>query len=241
MKIALAQIRTIKGNISENIKTHLKYINLAVENSVDLILFPELSITGYEPDLAKKLAFRLNDGKFDQFQKLCNSSGIIIGLGVPFQNDNGITISLLILKPNQPIQVYSKEHLHGDETPYFIAGNQPSNFIKNTSISLAICYEVFVEAHAIKAKKAGATIYLASVAKSEKGIIKAYKRLPQIAKKNNLMVLMCNNIGFCDNFEAIGQSAAWDSQGQLIGQLNDVKEGLLIVDTKNSTSINALQ
>ena len=176
MKIALAQIQTIKGDISENIKTHIKFIDLAVEQGADLILFPELSITGYEPALAENLAVQPNDSKFDAFQKISNAKKISICLGAPTQNKQGTCISLLIFQPNLPIQVYSKEHLHIDEIPFFIAGKQESNFLKNTSISLAICYEVFVEAHAKKAQKMGATIYLASVAKSEKGIKKAYRK-----------------------------------------------------------------
>lgn len=239
MKIALAQIRTVKGNISENIKTHLKFINLAAKKGADLIIFPELSITGYEPELAEKLAIRPTDTNLTQIQKTSNSKGIIICLGAPTIHKNGICISLLIIKPNQPIQVYSKEYLHSDECPYFIKGNEETNFIKGTSISLAICYEIFEPAHANKAQNERATIYLASVAKSEKGIKKAYKRLSQVAKENRMLVLMCNNIGYCDNFDAKGQTAAWNIEGQLIGQLNDSEEGLLVIDTVKNPWLEA--
>jgi predicted amidohydrolase len=54
MKIAVAQTRPIKGDISTNIKTHKKLIDLAISYKVDTIFFPELSITGYEPELAKE-------------------------------------------------------------------------------------------------------------------------------------------------------------------------------------------
>lgn len=56
MKICAAQTRPFKGDIQKNIDTHKKLINLAVSNGADLIFFPELSLTGYEPKLSKELA-----------------------------------------------------------------------------------------------------------------------------------------------------------------------------------------
>ena len=51
MKISIAQTRPIKGDIPANIEAHKRFINLAVSNGADAIFFPELSITGYEPEL----------------------------------------------------------------------------------------------------------------------------------------------------------------------------------------------
>ncbi len=53
MKICVAQTRPVKGDIQGNIENHIKLIDLAVLNGADTIIFPELSITGYEPELAK--------------------------------------------------------------------------------------------------------------------------------------------------------------------------------------------
>ena len=56
MKIALVQARPVKGDIEANIAAHKRLIGLAVLNGADMIIFPELSITGYEPELANELA-----------------------------------------------------------------------------------------------------------------------------------------------------------------------------------------
>lgn len=53
MKLCSAQIQPIKGDIDRNIQKHIFFINSAIENGADLIFFPELSLTGYEPTLAK--------------------------------------------------------------------------------------------------------------------------------------------------------------------------------------------
>ena len=74
-------------------------------------------------------------------------------------------------------------------------------------------------------------MYIASVAKSADGVEKAFKHFPEIAGKYSVPVLMANCVGPCDNFESVGKTSIWNSKGQLVGQLNDVSEGILIIDT----------
>ena len=47
MKIAAAQISSVLGNLEKNIEHHLKYCDEAIKNKTDMIVFPELSLTGY--------------------------------------------------------------------------------------------------------------------------------------------------------------------------------------------------
>ena len=70
MKIAIAQTRTIKGNISANIEAHKKFIDLALTLNAEAIFFPELSLIGYEPELANELATNQNDSRLDTFQNI---------------------------------------------------------------------------------------------------------------------------------------------------------------------------
>jgi len=52
----LAQIKSKKGNIQGNIESHKKWIELAASEKADLIVFPELALTGYAPELAAEMA-----------------------------------------------------------------------------------------------------------------------------------------------------------------------------------------
>ena len=70
MKLCVAQIRPVKGDIPANIERHKKFISMAVSNSADIIIFPELSLTGYEPTLAQELAADKNDNRFNDFQNI---------------------------------------------------------------------------------------------------------------------------------------------------------------------------
>jgi len=234
MKIALAQIKPIKGDIPTNISLHKNWIHSAIREKVDLIIFPELSITGYEPTLAKKLATTPSDSRFEEFQQLSDQHQLIIGIGVPLKNQLGIHISLLLFHPNQARQVYAKKYLHADELPFFESGQNADLLIRNSHIGLAICYELAISAHISEAHKNGAKMYLASVTKTENGVQEARKRFNEIAKNYGIPTLMVNCVGDCDNFEAAGQSAVWDAEANLLGQLGKKQEGLLIFDAKDA-------
>ena len=68
MKIAIAQIQALKGNIDSNIENHKKLIQLAVNNQVNAIFFSELSLTSYEPELAQQLVLKKEDPILSTFQ-----------------------------------------------------------------------------------------------------------------------------------------------------------------------------
>ncbi|KAA9354596.1 carbon-nitrogen hydrolase family protein [Larkinella humicola] len=238
MKIGVAQTRPVKGDIAHNIANHQTLIDLAVSDGADLLIFPELSLTGYEPELAADLATTPDDSRFDVFQTRSDAHRITIGVGVPIRSEEGIWISLLIFQPHQPRHLYSKKYLHEDEEPFFVSGQSTLCFLGDkANIALAICYELSVPEHSGKAFQNGATVYLASVAKSAPGMEKASETLSAIARTNAMTVFVSNCVGYCDNFESAGRSAIWNTKGELIRQLNDVDEGILIIDLETGTGL----
>ena len=96
MKVCVAQTRPFKGDIQKNIASHIKLINMAVSYGADAIFFPELSLTGYEPPLAKDLATSLDDNNFEPFQHISDNNKITIGLGMPTKTNTDIFILSLI-------------------------------------------------------------------------------------------------------------------------------------------------
>ncbi|WP_209400139.1 carbon-nitrogen hydrolase family protein [Pseudozobellia sp. WGM2] len=237
MKIVLAQIRQIRGNIEKNIDLHKRFISLAIENEADAVFFPELSITGYEPTLANELKIGLSGKLVSDFQELSNSNQMVVGLGAPLELKKGLFISMLIFQPSRPLETYCKQQLHDDEKPYFSEGASAKILnLKDGKIGLAICYESLRESHLNQNLDLGANLYLASVAKSQKGIENACSYFPDKAKANKIPILLVNSVGYCDNFEIAGQSAIWNSEGKLIAQLPQTQEGLLIYDTTRGSA-----
>lgn len=233
MKICVAQTLPTKGDVERNIESHKKLIDLAVAHGANIIIFPELSLTGYEPALAKTLAIHPDDRQLDEFQEISDSQQIIIGVGMPLKNQSDVSIGMVIFRPHQARHTYLKQYLHPDEYPYFVEGHNPSVLIDSeNNIALAICYEISVAEHEERTSQASAKIYVASVVKFVKGMEKALVRLSELARNNAMTVLMSNCVGFCDGEECGGKSSIWDAQGNLIGQLDDTHEGILMIDTQ---------
>ena len=232
MKICAIQTRPVKGDIAQNIRQHKELIELAVTNGAELIFFPELSITSYEPELVSGLMPQLEHFPYSEFQHLADTHRISIGIGMPTQALAGIQISMNIFQPQELMKMYSKQYLHKDEEPYFVPGDtQLFFYLDGNKIAPAICYESLLPKHTQYAFNQGAGIYLASVAKSEKGVRKAMKYYAKISRKYAMTVAMANCVGPCDNFTGAGQSAIWNGQGMRVGQLSSEHMGLIIYDT----------
>ncbi len=232
MKICAAQTRPIKGDIQHNIENHKEIIDLAISYGAETVIFPELSLTGYEPTLAKDLATNQDDSRFDEFQKISHTHQMTIGVGIPTKNKAGICISMVLFQPHKKRQTYSKKYLHADEEAFFVSGQSFSSIKMNaTTVALAICYELSVPEHAEKAYQSGAEIYVASVAKSANGVEQASKRLAEIARTYSIPVLMSNCVGPSEGFASVGKTAVWNHEGMLMGQLDDSNEGFIIFDT----------
>lgn len=127
--------------------------------------------------------------------------------------------------------VYSKQILHADEMPYFTPGDGGLVFhVGNAVLAPAICYESLQEVHALAAIDAGATVYLASVAKSAHGVEKAYRHYSAIARQHALTVMMSNGVGPADDFVMPGRSAVWREDGALACNAEAEDESMVVYD-----------
>lgn len=243
MKICVAQSRPFPGHIARNMEQHQRLIDTAVPHRPNLILFPELSLTGYEPTLARELAMDVGDGRFATFQTIADTRQVTIGVGAPIIQGDGICIGLVLFQPGRPRQLYAKKYLHADEEPFFVSGHSSVEFLgNNNQVALAICYELSVPAHAARAYENGAAIYMASVAKYARGVAAAHQRLAEIACEYGMTVLMCNSVGLADGDLCTGNTAVWNAQGALLGKLDDTNEGIIIFDTDSQElTINQIQ
>lgn len=234
MKLCLAQTRPVKGDFDANLANHIDLIAQAAAQQADLIVFPELSLTGYEPTLAAELATSAEDPRFAPLQALAFDHQLTIAVGMPLKADDGTTISMLIFQPNQPLTVYSKQYLHADEEPFFVSGDSIGSVpVKGHEVGFAICYELSIAAHAEAAHASGAQLYLASVAKTEAGVAQASQRLADIARTYAIPALMVNSAGPSDNFMGAGSSAVWNAEGELVAQLDAESEGLLFFEVES--------
>ena len=232
MKICAVQHRPVAGDIAANTARHLSFIDLAIAQSADLVFFPELSLTGYEPRLAKSLAVDKTDPRLEVFQRRSDARHIIIGVGLPLAAGGEVQIGMVWFTPRAPRRDYAKQQLHADELPFFVPGNgQLLLKVADHILAPAICYESLQPSHAEDAKNLGADIYLASVAKPAGAMARAVRHYPAIAREHNLQVIVADCVGPSDNFVSVGQSAAWNNRGELLAQMDRESEGIIILDT----------
>ncbi|MBD3894998.1 carbon-nitrogen hydrolase family protein [Halomonas sp. ML-15] len=232
MNVCAAQLRPAAGDIAKNMARHLDLIDLAATHKADLVFFPELSLTGFEPTLAKSLAIDAYDHQLDVFQACSDSHDLLIGVGIPIAVGSGVQIGMIWFTPGEARRVYAKQQLHVDESPYFVPGDEQL-LLEHLGCKLApaICYESLQMEHADSAAALGAETYLASVAKPVGGLARAVAHYPDVAHKHGMLVCMANCVGPSGDFLSVGQSAACNASGELLAQMDSESEGVVLLDS----------
>lgn len=237
MRLCAAQFRPFAGDIARNAVRHLEIVELAVAQCANLVFFPELSLTGYEPRLAASLASSAVDPRLDVFQQRSDAHNIVIGIGLPIASGSGVQIGMVWFVPGAPRRVYTKQQLHVDEMPCFVPGSEQIVLeVAGWRLAPAICYESLQMSHADGAAHLGAEVYLASVAKPAGNLAKAMLHYPGVARRHAMHVIMANCTGPCDDFVSAGQSAAWNSCGERLAQMGSDPEGAVVLDLSSGTA-----
>ena len=241
MILALCQLRPMAGDVAANVAAHLRFLRIAAEHGSDCAAFPELSLTGYEPTLAHGLAFAPDDARIATLRAFVASSRLQALVGAPMRTEGKPRIGAVWMARDGSVRWLGKQWLHDDELPFFSPHPSESPTIAvdahcSEHMGFAICYELSCVQHAQRAFADGATCYLASVAKTARGVEAAHARLAEIARQHKAPAFMVNCVGPCDGVEAAGGSAAWDANGKLVASLPQEAEGILLVDTQLGTA-----
>ncbi|MBF8780410.1 carbon-nitrogen hydrolase family protein [Pseudomonas fulva] len=231
MKICAVQMASLKGDVQGNLERHLWWLEQAKARGAELVSFPELSLTGYYPSLARQLSAPAGTSLLDPLQAACDAAGIAVAVGLPVSSLQGVKIGMAILRAGQPRLAYAKRRLHEDEMHWFVPGDQQLVFQAGPQqIAPAICHESMFLNHAQQARALGATLYLVSVAKTTKGVTQGFEHYPEVARRLEMPVVLANCVGAAEDFTGAGHSAAWDGRGQLLAQLDGESEGLVLMD-----------
>ena len=230
MILAAAQIEIEIGNLESNLLHHIKMIELAAENNADLIVFPEMSLTGYCREEASKFAFAKNDKRLTILKKLASKHKLIIIVGAPIRIAKKLYIGSFIIHPHSEVEIYTKQFLHDGEEHFFTSSfnYNPVLKIDNENIQLAICADINHEEHVLNTSKNKTTIYISSLFFTESGIQQGHEILQAYAKNYKLTILMANYVGKHWHVIGGGKSAFWNAKGNNIGELNNSNQGLLI-------------
>ncbi len=228
--IAIAQTPSIRADINANIKIHSKYIKKAAQEGANIILFPELSLTGYEPKLAQDCCILPDDPQLTTLQQLAVQNNIIILAGAPVPDSKGeLNIANLCFFPVGNIDTHTKRYLHPGEEEYFVPGNhQIMISTNNHKIAQAICADFTNPQHSRDAAQNGATLYLAGAFITPNGYDKDAEILKSIAVKYKMPVFLANHSEKTGGIDTAGKSAVWDNQGTRLAQIPDTRNAIII-------------
>lgn len=113
----------MRGDVAANIRRHVALAEAAAAHGARLALFPELSLTGYEMDVAAACALLPDDARLAPLRALAVKAGMTIVAGAPVRGAaDALHIGALCFLPGGGIQVYTKQHLHPGEDAVFAPG-----------------------------------------------------------------------------------------------------------------------
>lgn len=215
--ISLAQAPVVRGALQENLAQHIHMIEKSAQNDADLVVFPELSLTGYELDLAQELAFVKNSPILKELSQSAVNNDIIVIAGAPLASETNAkpTIGAVICFPDGSMHFYSKQYLHEGEDKFCSNGSTDYFLhINGNKIALAVCADFVSPEHSQRAAELGADIYVASALISENGFATDAKILSGIASKYSFPVLLSNHISTTGGWTTCGNNSIWNQNGE---------------------------
>lgn len=255
MKIAVAQINPLVGDLSGNTAKITENIRKAGANRADLVIFPELAITGYPPrDLLMYESFIKRAREIITREILPGTGGISVLLGTPWrEEENGCLFNAALLLGDGKIQSYHYKTLLPDydifeESRYFApAKERILARIKGKKAAITICEDIWNDKDLFARRRYsadpveelfnnGAQI-LINMSASPYHLGKAEKRahmLRALARKYHSSVIYVSQVGGNDELIFDGGSMICSGAGEIIYRAEPFREELVFIDMKTA-------
>src|SRR3989440_12611708 len=237
MRVAPAQITPIVGDLEGNRELILGRLAEAKANSADLVVFPELAVTGYPPeDLLLRPGFiRAAEESVERIAREARGTTILVG-GPHFDRD--LYNACYVCAGGEIKAVYRKRFLPNygvfDEDRYFAPGRDLVLLeVGETLVGVTICEDMWQPGPpATDLALAGAEL-LVNVSASPFHVGKEVEREEMFvtrARDNASFVAFCNAVGGQDELIFDGHSCVLDDEGGVVARATGFEEELLFVD-----------
>jgi NAD+ synthase (glutamine-hydrolysing) len=237
MRLALAQIDPVVGDIDGNRRLIVEWVGQAKESGADFAIFPELAVTGYPPeDLLLRPGFvRAAERSLETIAR--EAHGIVVLVGAPvFDGDLYNTCG--VCAHGEVKALVRKRFLPNygvfDEYRYFAPGNEPALFEHGeTLVGVTVCEDMWQPGPpATELALAGAEL-LINVSASPFHLLRDREREEMFrtrARDNSVFVAFCNAVGGQDELIFDGHSFVLDDEGTVLARAPGFEEALLVVD-----------
>lgn len=226
MRIAVAQPPTTPYDVAANSARHAELVRQA---AADVVVFPELSLTGYHFDADP---LNTNERKLDPLVRACTESGSLAFAGAPVTIDGEKFIAMLAISTEVSV-AYCKMYLGSDEETHFGPGAEPAVIEhQGARLGLAICKDTGIDAHADATCAKGIDIYVAGVLEHHADVQVIDDRARRIATKHAVWVATAS---FADatgeGYDlAAGQSGIWRPDGTVAAQAGRKPGEVVVMD-----------
>src|SRR3990167_3905489 len=237
IRIAMAQINPTVGDLSGNAKKILKFIDGAKGFDADLVVFPELAVTGYPPeDLLLKPRFV--DDNIKRLKSIVHKTGGITAVIGFVDSREDIYNAAAVIHKGEVAGIYHKMFLPNygvfDEDRYFQAGTTPLNIVlKGITIGIGICEDIWYQEGPARAQAACGAEIIVNINASpyHMGKVKFRKEMISTrASDNNVIVAYNNMVGGQDELIFDGQGMIIDEKGMVIARGKAFEEDLIVAD-----------
>jgi len=238
LRIAIAQLNLLVGDIAGNANKVIKSIGEARDTlAADIVLFPELTLTGYPPEdllLRPDLYPRIQQALQDIAQA---ARDIDVVIGYPHREDDRTYNACAYLQNGALLARYYKQKLPNygvfDEKRYFVPGDQSVLVrVKGVPVALSICEDIWFPEPMAQAAEAGAKLMI-NINASPYHTGKVHEReelLAERAREGAMPIVYVNLIGGQDELVFDGHSLVVDSDGNVTFRAPDFETGLFPVD-----------
>lgn len=237
LRIAAAQAQPVRGDVSANVAKVVELLEAAADDRVELVVFPEKFLSGYEPDLIhsepQQYAIGERDVRLEPILATCKRRGISALVGAATWSGEHLFITSVVVDScGAVVGHYHKQHLFSGERKIFSSGEHGCVLeLGDWRLGLGICYDSGFPEHARAAARIGAHAYLVSALFSVgNGYHESRIWMPARALDNTMYVLMSNHVGTTGGWNACGSSGVWGPYGDVVAEGSADREGLVIAD-----------
>jgi omega-amidase len=234
MKISAAQIACALGDLDMNLRKIRDFVSRAKETGAELIVFPEMSDTGYSMPVIQKHATSWDKGAVPQLKAIAKKFSIAIICGISERADDAIYNSQVMIDENGEIVAsYRKSHLFAsapiEEHKCFSPGKQLSNFTYgNFHFGLSICYDLrFPEFYRALACNNGVDVFVNSSAWPFPRVEHLRTLTVARAIENQSYIILSNRVGSDGSVPFCGSSAIVDPYGVIVAAASADREELI--------------
>ncbi len=240
LRIAAAQSHSIAGDLAANLARHDEFVDAAVEAGAQLLVFPELSLSGYDLPALAATALGSDDQRLAPLSERAIHHNITIVAGAPLRNPSGLPfIGAIAFHPDGTRTAYRKHFLYPGEEQFVAPGAAISQVIevRGVPVALAVCFDTSRQQHPHAAVMAGATLYAAGSVITQPAYANELKLLSGYAKLFSLGILLANHAHETGGHPSAGGSAIWLPDGQLLVSAAGTGECLVVGDEDSGAVI----